>query len=204
MLEVSIRTVLIPAWQQARRPRKRRGSVACTEQGSGSGVTRSEPTVSVSHIWLRVCFLEDETQWGVNASQCHTVNNVAYRFSCGSMCCLLPHPADRHVSNEEINGVESQPVYDESSLRCNCGIASAGAVEWFHSPAWRRSSHITQGLHRNRCSPRWPVMGPAVGQRSTDRIGERHKRPAMEAKPQLSEGKENSLCIPNKVQKEEC
>jgi hypothetical protein len=204
LLENSIRTVLIHAWQQARRPRKRMGSVACTEQGRGSGVTCSQPTVSVSHIWLRVSFLEDETQWGVNASQCHTVTNVAYRCSCGGMCCLPPHPTNRHIPNEGTNGVESQPNYDRSSLRYNCGIASSGVVEWVHSPVWRRSSHITQGSHQKWCNPRRPVMGPAVGQQSTDRIGERYKRPEMEAKAPLSEGKENSFCVPTKERKEEC
>ena len=93
MLEDSVRTELTPAWQQARRSRKRRGSVACSEQGRGSGVTRSQPTVSVSHIRLRVSFLEDKTQWGVNASQCHTVANVAHRC-CAEVCvvCLCIQP----------------------------------------------------------------------------------------------------------------
>lgn len=204
MLEVSIRTVLIPAWQQARRPRKRRGSVACTEQGGGSGVTRSEPIVSVSHVWLRVSFLEDETQWGVNASQCHTVTNVARR-SVQGVCVVLPlHPVYRHVPSEGINGVESQPVHDKTSLRCNCGIASAGVTSFARSPAWRRSSHSTQGTRRSRRALRRPVMGPAAGGPKARRIGDRKKLPAMGAKADFSQGKENSNCVPNRARKEEC
>ncbi len=203
-MEDFIHTVLIHAWQQARRPRKRMGSVACTEQGSGSGITRSQPTISVSHKWLKVYFLEDEIQRGVNRTRCHTVINVSSQRSCESMQLLLSHPTSWSASNEEVNGIESRPKYDKSSFRCNCGIASVGAVEWFHSPAWRRSSHITQGSHRYRCSPRWPVMGPAVGQPSTDQIGGRYKSPAMGTKAETFEGKENSLCILARVRKEEC
>lgn len=201
MSEDSIHTVLIPAQQWALRSRKGGGSVACTEQGGGSEVTCCQPIASVSYIWLRVCFLEDETQWGVNASRCHTVANVSSRCSCRSMCCLPLHPTSRRASNEEVNGVESQPNYNASFIRRNCGIVSAGVVEWFHSPAWRRSSNITQGQYLKWCGPRWPVMGPAVDQRSIDRIGERYKRPVMEAKARFSEGKWNSLCNPKKYER---
>lgn len=196
MLEDSIRTVLIPAWQQARRSGNRGGSVACTEQGRGSGITRSEPFVSVSYIRSRVCFLEDETQWEMTEFRCHTVINVALRPVIEDRMLSSIILAGRHTPNDGANGVESRPKYDESSLSCNCGIASAGVVDWLHSPAWRRSSHITQG---------WPVMGSAADHRSIDQIGGEYKTSAMMAESSSSKGKGNSfLFLVQFARKEDC
>jgi len=197
VLEDSIRTVLIPAWQQARRSGNRGGSVACTEQGRGSGITRSEPSVSVSHIRSRVCFLEDETQWEMTEFRCHTVIKVALRRVVGNRKLFLHYLTCRHTPNAGANGVESRSKYDKSSLSCNCGIASAGAVEWFHSPAWRRSFHITQG---------WPVMGSAADHRSIDQIGNGHKASAMMSEnPHLPRERGTVFCfLVQFAQKEDC
>ena len=196
MLEIFIRTKLIHAQEWARRPRKRMGSVACLEQGSGSGITRSEPIVSVSHIRLRVYFLEDEIRWRVKASRRHTVINVASRFMQKNCVVVICIQLNRQAPCDGVNGVESQSKYGKSLSSCNCGIASTGVVRNSHSPVWRRSFHITQGSALKCANPRPPVMGVAVREPSTRGIGASDKSSVMMTKHFTPEGKGNSFCIP--------
>lgn len=192
MLEISIRTVLILARQRARRPRKRQGSAACTEKGRGSGITRSQPWVSVSHIWIKVGFPERRDSVGKNQVPVPHGDSRGNLDSAKEQMMGPWHPICRHASSDEVNGVESRPKYDESSLRRNCGIVSAGVAEWVRSPAWRHSSHSTQG---------WPVMGSAAGHSSNDRIGHEYKTAVMPGETSCPKGKENSLCIPTKCKR---
>ena len=166
MLINSIPTVLIPAQEWARRPGNRRGSVACTEQGRGSEITSSQPSVRVSHVWLK-CFLEGETQRGVKMAQCHTVIQVAFRVCVWGVSVRPSNQPSRRTSNEEANGVESRPNHDVASYSIN-----VGSPKQMKTSAWRRSSNSTQG---------WPVMGSAVGNQA-DR-GAEHKLTVMLVKP---------------------
>ena len=171
MLINSIPTVLIPTQQWACKSGNRGESVACTEQGMKSGITRSQLHVRVSHVWLK-CFLEGETQWGVNMAQCHTVIKVAFRACAGILGSCPSNQPRRHASNEEVNGVKSQPNHDDSSYNVNSGSPKLVAT-----PVRRRSSNSTQG---------WPVMGSAASNQSGQRVG--NKSIVISAKPRILGG----------------
>lgn len=134
MLEDSIRTVLIPAWQQARRPGNGRGSVACTEQGRGSGITRSEPFVSVSHIRSRVYFLEDEAQWEMTEIRCHTVIKVALR-----------HASEDRMLSSAVQSVGTLLMLEPMGLKVDLSMTNLHLVVIAGSPLlvwWNGSTHL--------------------------------------------------------------
>ena len=168
MLINSIPTVLIPAQQWARRSGNGRGSVACTDN-TGSGSTRSQPCAWVSHIWLR-CNPEDETQLGMMIPRRHTVDNVASWFVQRGDVLLADNQPNQSTSNEEANGVESQPKYDATSLNESVGSPKLAML-------------ITAGQHGDGgliVPNGWPVIGSAVGIQS-DR-GDEYKSTAMKTK----------------------
>ena len=177
MLVTSIPTVLIPIWRQICKPRKGRGSVACTEQVRGSGAIRSKPSGRVSRIWLRVSFFEDEIHRGVNASRCHTMAKVASRSVHGRVLDSRATNPDRRTPNEGANGIESRPKYDNSLLNVNMG-----------------SPKLVVEVKRNQYGDgvpivpnRLPVMGLATGNQSgpNDKGSLRgeHKSAVMPANP---------------------
>lgn len=195
LLENSIPTELIPAWKQARRSRKRRGSVACSEQGKRSGAIRSEPFVRVSRIWPG-CFPKDETQWSVNV---HSISHdgLGDILIQAEKCTIVRrYQLDRHIFNEKVNGVKSQPKYDDASHNVNMGSPNlvGVAVRCYCQPEWRRSPNSTQ---RN-FSPDWwefrsTLTGEATGFPTSLAWG--YKRSAMNAKDHTAKGKWDSLCI---------
>lgn len=187
----SIPTVLILAQQWARRSRKRQGSVACTEQGEGSGAIRSKPFVRVSYEWLG-CISKDETRRGVNTPRCHTMANVASRSLRWINVLSADNQQDRRAPNDGVNGVESRPNHDATWLFVNAG-----------------SSKLVGGVNPNLYDDGvpvvldgWPVMGSAVGIK-TDR-GAGYKLSAMTAKVRLAGGKGNSFSIQSFARKEDC
>ena len=191
LLKNSIPTVLIPTRERVRRSRKRRGSVACTEQGERGGTTRSKPFVRVSRIWLG-CISEEETQRGVILSRCHTVDNVASRSMRG-VCVVCPRiQFDRRDSSEEANGVKSQPKYDEASASENMGSPKlAGPVN-----AHQYGDGVP--IVPNRL----PVMGLAAGHRSGRSAA--NKSAAMLTNLPRSWGKWSSSFALLVAQKEDC
>lgn len=191
MLIISIPTVLIPAQQWARRSRKGRGSVACTEKGEGSGATRSQPFARVSRIWLG-CIPKDEIEWGRRRPLCHTVDKVAYRLLQTTAMALSSNQRSRHTPNEGANAVESQPKCDAGSRDVNTG--SSTLVEAVNSHQYDDGVPILPNG--------WPVMGSAVGNQSSR--GAEYKRTAMLAKAHIARGKGNSFCFQSTARKEDC
>jgi hypothetical protein len=191
VLVTSIPTVLILAQQWARRSRKRQGSVACTEQGDGSGAIRSKPAVRVSHVWLG-CISKDETQRGVSTPRCHTMANVASRSLRRNHVLSADNQQDRRAPNDGVNGVESRPNHDATWLCVNAGSSTlVGAVN--------------PNLHDDGVPVilnGWPVMGSATGIK-TGR-GARYKLSVMAAKVWLAGGKGNSFSIQSTARKEDC
>jgi hypothetical protein len=122
----SMSTELIHAQQWARRPRKRVGSVACSEYGGRSETIASRLPVRTSRGWLK-CYLEDETQWGVNSDPAsHDGLGDASAFAralwSGSR---IRH--GRRAVNDTVNGVQSQPNRDDSSHSVNMGSPKLAA-----------------------------------------------------------------------------
>jgi len=195
LLENSIPTELIPAWQQARRSRKRRGSVACSENGKRSGAIRSEPFARVSRIW-RGCFPKDETQWSVSVdSVSHGgLGDILVR---AEKCTIFHrYQLDQHVFNEKVNGVESQPKYDGASHNVNMGSSNLGEVvaRHYYQPEWRRSPNSTQRNFSQFLEKfRSTVTGEATGFQTSLACG--YKRTVMDAKDCTVKGKWDSLCI---------
>lgn len=192
MLKTSIPNVLIPAWQQALRSRKRRGSVACTGKGRGSGITRSKPSVRVSHIRLKVSFLEDKTQWGTILPRCHTVIKVASLFVHCNVALVRCNQLNRRASNEEVNGVESQPNYDAASQNINMGSPKLGMV--FTPAQYGDGVPIVPNG--------WSVMDSAVGSNVGRTIV--NKRAVMRVNAHPVWGKWNSFFVQSKARKEDC
>ena len=187
----SIPTVLIPAWQRALRSRKRRGSVACTEQGQMSGITRSDLLVRVSRIWLG-CISDDETQRGLTATLCHTVIKVAHQFGHADVTWLHVNQSNWRTSNEEANGVESQPKYDAGSHYVNMGfpkLVDVSSVDQYGNGV----SIVPKG---------WPVMGSAIGKQTNPSTN--YKVTVMGPKDLCPGGKGNSFCIRFNSRKEDC
>lgn len=133
---------------------------------------------------VRMCFSEDEIQWGLITPRCHTAANVASRFVRRIHVLLADIQPNRHTSNEEANGIESRPTYDRASHNVNMRSPSLEKIESKSFPAWRRSSNSTQSLS---------VMEQAI--RSQDLVW-----PAGISKQQcarksaVSRGKWNSIC----------
>lgn len=120
MLEDSIRTVLIPAWQQARRSGNRGGSVACLGKTRLSGTIRSKLSGRASHIWLG-CIPEDEIQWGTMPGQCHTMVKVALRDMQEIVSGVSCNQLSRHAFSQKVNGIKSRPKYDSTLHKVNMG-----------------------------------------------------------------------------------
>ena len=192
MLTISIPTVLIPTWQQVRRSRKRRGSVACTEQGEGSGAIRSKPLVRVSCIRLKVYFLEDETQWGKRNAQRYTMAKVALRFVRERLGLTSRSQRNRHTPNEGANGVENQPKYNAASHNVNMGSPKQ---------VWLFEVHL-YGDGVPIVPNRLPVMGLAASNQSGPILW--NKCAAMLANTRDTGGKWNSFCVWPLTRKEDC
>lgn len=192
MLITSIPTALIPDWRQARRSRKGGGSVACAEQGDGSGAIRSKPAVRVSHAWLRVSFLEGETQRGVCIPRWHTMANVASRSLGRILFVSATSQQDRRTPNEGADGVESRPNHDGASMQVNTrSPTSVGA-----------GGGNRHGDGGPIVPNRLPVMGLAAG--SQPGSPHRYQGPAMASKPDDGGGKWDSLCIRSSARTEDC
>jgi hypothetical protein len=191
VLVTFIPTLLIPAWQQARRSRKGRGTVACREQGRRSGTVRSQSFVRVSCTWLG-CISEDEIQWGVIRTRCYTTVYVASRQIQGGTCVDLCNQFSRHVFNEKINGIESQPKYSIASRSVNT-----------RSPNLVRVVNAHQHGDGVPIVPNgWPVMGSAIGIQSGSSL--QNKMSVMTPKPEVCEGKWGSSSIQLMMRTEDC
>lgn len=176
MFEYFIPTALIAAQQWARRLGNESGSEACAVKGRRSGTIRSEPFVRVSHVWLRMGFLEDEIQRGMMMTRGHTMVKVASRLSTDISPCGFGIKSSRRASNEEVNGIESQPKHDMSLYSVNTG-SSKLAVLVNHCLYDDGTPILLNGL---------PVMGVAAGTRY--RIGDEYKSSAMVTKVQSLRG----------------
>ncbi len=193
MLIDSVPTVLIPAWQQARRSRKRRGSVACTAKSRRSGTIRSQPSARVSHIWLGCIFPKTRPSGAQLVTQCHTMVKVAFRLLPAHVAGALDSQRSRRTSNEGVNGVKSQPKYDVCSHDVNMGSPTLVLPV---------QSAYQNGDGAPIVPNSWPVMGSAVGNQS-DR-SDKYKLLATAAKACAAGGKWSSLCIQFIARKEDC
>jgi len=176
LFENFIPTALIAAQQWARRLGNESGSEACAGKGERSGTIRSKPFVRVSHVWLRMRFLEDEIQRGIMMTRGHTMVKVASRLSTDISPCGFGIKSSRRASSEEVNGIESQPTHDKSLHSVNTGSPKL-AAQVNRCLYGDGTPILPNGL---------PVMGVAVGTRC--RIGNGYKVPAMESKIQISRG----------------
>jgi hypothetical protein len=184
--------VLILTQQWVRRSRKGQGSAACTVKDERSGAIRSKPSVRVSRVRLKVCFLEDEIQRGVHWNPLPH-DGLGGISTCGGdyIVVSVDQPSRRAVS-ETAKGIESQPNHDSTSHSVNAG--SPNLIGRIVLPSTgRRSSHITQRL---------PVMGLATGRKASPH--REHNRSAMVGKTCDCRGKGNSSRELANYRKEEC
>ena len=158
----------------------------------GSGIARSKPNGSVSHIWLR-CISEGEIQWGMTTTLCHTAIKVAYRLY-ETIVTLVSYPVkSRHIFNEKSEGIESQPKYDQAPHKRNTG-SPALVCCYVNSRQYGDGVPIVP--------ERLPVMGLAIGKQSN-----RHtldKVTAMKLKQVCVWGKWNSFCSESTTESEVC
>lgn len=187
----SVPTVLILV-QQWTTPGNREGSVACTEQGVGSGITRSKPRVRVSHVWQE-CFLEGEIQRRMMMAHCHTVVYVAVRSIWRDSICARHSRIDRRIPNEGTDGIESLPNHDVSLHEVNSGSPTLVLLV---------KSTYQNGDGGSIVPNRWTLTGSAVGIKS-DRCDE-YKSLVTEVKSQSAGGKGDSLRIRLTARKEDC
>lgn len=185
MSKHSMSTELIHAWQQARRSRKRVGSVACSEQGERSETIFSRPFVRTSRVWLR-CNPKDETQWGVKHDPMShdglgDISTFVKRVTVRSC-----NRHGRRAESDSVNGVQSRPNHDASSHSVNMGSPKlAGSV-----------NTCLYGDGVPILPKSQPVMGVTAGNQSGS--ASRHKSPAMATKPEKGRGKvEQFLCSVN-------
>lgn len=158
----------------------------------GSGIARRKPNGSVSHKWLR-CISEDEIQWGMTTTLCHTAIKVAYRLY-GTIVILVPYPViSRHIFNEKSDGIKSQPKYDAAPHKRNTGSPSL---------ACRYCNDHQHGDGVPIVLNRLPVMGLAIGKQSNRRNS--NKVTVMKPKKFFVWGKWNSFCAAITNEREVC
>lgn len=170
MLINLIPTVLILTQQWVRRSRKGQGSAACTGKDGGSGAIRSKPSVRVSRVRLKVCFLEDEIQRGVYWNPVSHDGLGDISTCSGDYVVVSGNQPSRRAVSETAKRIESQPNHDVTSYSVNAGSPNLvrGIIP---RPKWRRSSHSIRRL---------PVMGLAAGRNTGLHHGD--NRPVMTGK----------------------
>ena len=152
------------------------------------GVRRAEPNHFAQAVrqckscMIRVLFPEDEIQWGITMSRCHTVDKVTSRLLERMGRLHLSIQCDRHAGNKLADGIESRSNHDITSPNVNAG--SSKLVREVNPHLYDDGVFVVPNG--------WPVMGSAGGPAVR---GNEYKLTAMSAKARKAGGKEDSFCV---------